>query len=93
VHTKRRNCLEQQKLNALVFVKSNLHLEMRQNVREEKKNIYDLMLLFDTESDDEWILQRKILSFQKMFHRWIYFNLLPLKRELQTRKKRGICLN
>jgi len=35
VHTKRRNRLEQQRLNALVFVKYNLQLEMRQKVREE----------------------------------------------------------
>jgi len=37
VHAKRRNRLEQQRLNALVFVKYNLQLEMRQKVREKKK--------------------------------------------------------
>jgi len=36
VHTKKKNRLEQQRLNALVFVKYNLQLEMRQKVREEK---------------------------------------------------------
>jgi len=34
VHTKRRNRLEQQRLNALMRVKYNLQLEMRQKRRE-----------------------------------------------------------
>jgi len=53
VHTKRRNHLEQQRLNTLVFVKYNLQLEMRQKVREEKGDTYDPICLSDMESDDE----------------------------------------
>jgi len=90
VHTKRRNCLEQQKLNVHVFVKYDLHLEMRQNVRGEKGNTYDPMFLSHIESDDEWILKRRILAFQTMFHRWIYMNLLPFKKELQARKEKEV---
>ena len=36
VHSKKRNRLEQQRLNALVFVKYNLQLELRQTKREER---------------------------------------------------------
>ncbi|XP_027942227.1 uncharacterized protein LOC114195971 [Vigna unguiculata] len=59
VHTKRRNRLEQQRLNALVFVKYNLQLEMRQKVREEKGDTYDPICLSDIESDDEWITEKE----------------------------------
>ena len=37
VHSKRRNRLAQQKLNALVFVKYNLQLEMRQKDKRGKR--------------------------------------------------------
>ena len=53
VHTKRRNRLEQQRLNALVYVKYNLQLKMRQKSREEKGETYDPICLSDIESDDE----------------------------------------
>ncbi|XP_028798861.1 uncharacterized protein LOC114754239 [Neltuma alba] len=59
VHTKRRNRLEQQRLNALVFVKYNLQLEMRQKIREEKGQTYDPICLSDIESDDEWITEKE----------------------------------
>ncbi|XP_068483376.1 uncharacterized protein [Phaseolus vulgaris] len=53
VHTKRRNRLEQQRLNAPVYVKYNLQLEMRQKSREEKGETYDPICLSDIESDDD----------------------------------------
>ncbi|RDX60943.1 hypothetical protein CR513_60875, partial [Mucuna pruriens] len=59
VHTKRRNRLEQQRLNALVFVKYNLQLEMRQKSREDKGDTYDLICLFDIKSNDEWITKKE----------------------------------
>ncbi|XP_031284359.1 uncharacterized protein LOC116143083 [Pistacia vera] len=59
VHSKRRNHLEQQRLNALVFVKYNLQLEMRQKLREEKGEAYDPICLLDIESDDEWIMEKE----------------------------------
>jgi len=59
VHTKRRNRLEQQRLNALVYVKYNLQLEMRQKSREEKGETYDPICLSDIESDDEWITEKE----------------------------------
>ncbi|XP_057432600.1 uncharacterized protein LOC130725380 [Lotus japonicus] len=59
IHTKRRNKLEQQRLNALVYVKYNLQLEMRQKTREEKGDNYDPICLSDIESDDEWITEKE----------------------------------
>ncbi|KAL6536293.1 hypothetical protein OROGR_012865 [Orobanche gracilis] len=54
VHSKRRNRLEQQRLNALVFVKYNIQLELRQRKRGDN---YDPTCLSDMDSDDEWITE------------------------------------
>jgi hypothetical protein len=59
LHSKRRNRLAQLKLNALVFVKYNLQLEMRQKSREEKGDTYDPICLSDMDSDDEWITEKE----------------------------------
>ncbi|KAJ0086542.1 hypothetical protein Patl1_08737 [Pistacia atlantica] len=59
MHSKRRNRLEQQRLNALVFVKYNLQLKMRQKLREEKGEAYDPICLLDIESDDKWIMEKE----------------------------------
>ena len=59
IHSKKRNRLEQQRLNALVFVKYNLNLESRQKIKEEKRETYDPICLSDMESDDEWITERE----------------------------------
>ena len=58
MHTKRRNRLKQQTLNDIVFVKYNLQLEMRQTVKEEKGDTYDLICLSDNGSNDEWISEK-----------------------------------
>ena len=55
---KRRNCLEQQKLNAFVFVKCNLQLEIRENVRDEKKDNYNYICLSNIKSNNEWIIEK-----------------------------------
>ena len=49
--------MEQQRLNALVFVKYNLQLELRQTKREERGETYDPICLSDMESDDEWVTE------------------------------------
>lgn len=59
VHSKKRNRLEQQRLNALVFVKYNLNLEMRLKKRQERGESYDPICLSDMESDDEWITEKE----------------------------------
>ncbi|KAG5562353.1 hypothetical protein RHGRI_005178 [Rhododendron griersonianum] len=58
IHSKKRNQLEAQRLNALV-VKYNLTLELRQKKREENGDPYDPICLSDMESDDEWITKRE----------------------------------
>ncbi|KAF7152136.1 hypothetical protein RHSIM_Rhsim01G0133500 [Rhododendron simsii] len=55
VHSKRRNHLETQRMNALVFVKYNIQLELRQ----ERGDTYDPICLSDMESDDEWITEKE----------------------------------
>ena len=57
VYYKKINRLEQQRLNALVFVKHNLQLELRQTKREERGETYDPNCLSDMESDYEWITE------------------------------------
>ncbi|XP_039123453.1 uncharacterized protein LOC120260074 [Dioscorea cayenensis subsp. rotundata] len=57
VHSKERNRLEQQRLNALVFVKYNIQLELRQEKREKRGETYDPICLSDMEGDDEWITE------------------------------------
>jgi hypothetical protein len=59
LHSKRRNRLAQLKLNALVFVKYNLQLEMRQKTREANGETYDPICLSDMDSDDEWITEKE----------------------------------
>jgi hypothetical protein len=59
VHSKRRNRLETQRLNALVFVKYNIQLELRQAKRQERGETYDSICLSDMESDDEWITEKE----------------------------------
>lgn len=49
--------MEQQRLNALVFVKYNINLDMRLQKRKDKGETYDPICLSDMESDDEWITE------------------------------------
>ncbi|KAI3848040.1 hypothetical protein MKW92_026332 [Papaver armeniacum] len=64
VHTKRRNRLSQQRLNALVYVKYNLQLEETFTKRNEQGDSYDPICLSDMESDDEWITEKDGASLQ-----------------------------
>lgn len=57
VHSKKRNRLEQHRLNVLVFVKYNIQLELRQEKRVKQGETYDPICLSDMESDDEWITE------------------------------------
>ncbi|MCL7040442.1 hypothetical protein MKW94_015590 [Papaver nudicaule] len=64
VHTKRRNRLSQQRLNALVYVKYNLQLNERFIKRKEGGDSYDPICLSDMESDDEWITEKEDPNIQ-----------------------------
>ena len=61
MHTNRKNRLEQQRLNVVIFVKYNLLLDMRQKVKKEK---WDTMIVYVYVILDQMIsrlLKRKIL--------------------------------
>ena len=51
--------MEQQRLNAFVFVKYNIQLELRQAKREKRGENYDPICLSDMESDEEWITEQE----------------------------------
>lgn len=51
--------MEQQRLNALVFVKYNINLDMRLQKRKERGETFDPICLSDMESDDEWITEKE----------------------------------
>lgn len=53
VYTKKRICLVQLRLNALVHVEYNLQLHVRQKIWDEKVETYDPICLSDIKSDDE----------------------------------------
>jgi len=94
VHTKRRNRLEQQRLNALVFVKYNLQLEMRQKDREEKWDTYDPICLSDIESNDEWITENESLCLPKDVSWMDIHESFTLEEGAPSKKrKRGIYFN
>lgn len=59
VHSEKRNCLEQQRLNALVLVKYTINLEMRLQKRQERGDSYNPICLSDMESDDERISEKE----------------------------------
>lgn len=50
--------MEQKRLNALVFVKYNLQLELRHEKRKKNDGL-DLICLSDMDSDDEWICEQE----------------------------------
>ncbi|CAL8141096.1 unnamed protein product [Prunus armeniaca] len=55
IHTKKRNRLEHQKLNVIVYVKYNMALGER-SIRRRSK--IDPILVNEIESDDEWIAEK-----------------------------------
>jgi len=56
-------------LNVFVSVNCNIQFEMRQ-VREEKRDIYDLVYLYNIKGDVNKLQKKKIFLYQIMFHRW-----------------------
>ncbi|KAL6491726.1 Serine/threonine protein phosphatase 2A 55 kDa regulatory subunit B beta isoform [Orobanche gracilis] len=56
IHTKKRNRLEHQRLNALVFVKYNFKLRERSIRRRDK---IDPIVVDEIDSDDEWITEKE----------------------------------
>ncbi|XP_012848004.1 PREDICTED: uncharacterized protein LOC105967965 [Erythranthe guttata] len=90
VHTKRRNRLEQKRLNALVYTKYNLRLEARHQKRVKDGEFYDPISLSDMESDNEWITEREDPTLPENTY-WLDINkCFQLENgESSKRKKRG----
>nr|KAJ0205137.1 hypothetical protein LSAT_V11C500266380 [Lactuca sativa] len=55
LHSKKRNCLLQQKLNELVFIQYNTRLQKRFMSLQNKS--LDPILLRDVEENDDWTIQ------------------------------------
>ncbi|XP_010244177.1 PREDICTED: uncharacterized protein LOC104588069 [Nelumbo nucifera] len=56
VHAKKRNCLQQKRLNSVVYIMYNLKLAQRQDKRKAMEDPICLDFV-DLESDDEWITE------------------------------------
>ncbi|XP_021980510.1 uncharacterized protein LOC110876654 [Helianthus annuus] len=54
LHSKKRNCLLQQKLNDLVFIQYNTRLQRRLNSLKANRSL-DPILLRDVEENDDWL--------------------------------------
>nr|KAJ0191080.1 hypothetical protein LSAT_V11C800413060 [Lactuca sativa] len=55
LHSKKRNCLLQQKLNDLVFIQYNTRLQRRYNSLKSNRSL-DPILLRDVEENDDWVI-------------------------------------
>lgn len=92
MHSKKRNHLEQQRLNALVYVKYNLQLVARDLKRKDKGDAYDPICLSDMESDDEWITEKEDPTLPKDTS-WLdiheCFGVLEPPEGSQRKRKRG----
>jgi len=47
---------------------------------------YSFFSFNNIELDDKWITEKEDPFLPKMFHGWIYMNILLLKREFEARK-------
>nr|KAJ0200313.1 hypothetical protein LSAT_V11C600321310 [Lactuca sativa] len=59
LHSKKRNCLLQQKLNDLVFIQYNTRLQRRYNSLKSNRSL-DPILLRDVEENDDWVIPTKV---------------------------------
>ena len=90
---KKKNLLEQQRVNALVFVNYNINLELRQTKWEENGDSYDPICLSDMESDDEWITEKEKPCLPEDTSWMDIHECFEVKEEGCSRKrKRGIDL-
>ncbi|CAN6458842.1 unnamed protein product [Victoria cruziana] len=92
VHTKGRNHLEQDKLNALVFVMYYMKLNERQT---KKRQVEDPLIVEHIDSDDEWVIEKEDLDLPTtLVGTWLDSNLdignidvLPLDNLIGSKTK------
>ncbi|XP_058067541.1 uncharacterized protein LOC131216927 [Magnolia sinica] len=63
IHTKKRNRLEQKKLNDLVFVQYNQKLREQFQSRKEKPSFLDPICLDELDEDNKWLVETEDLVF------------------------------
>ncbi|RVW98236.1 hypothetical protein CK203_031867 [Vitis vinifera] len=88
IHTKKRNRLEHQRLNALVYVRYNTKL--RERSLQRKQNV-DPILVEEIDSDDEWIAEKRRSPSPLIFVGFKIMNysmLMPLELCHPTPKRR-----
>ncbi|KAJ9557453.1 hypothetical protein OSB04_012067, partial [Centaurea solstitialis] len=77
VHSKNKNRLQQQqRLNALVFVKYNIKLDMRLQKRKERGETYDPICLSTWSRMMNGLLKKMMHVFLKISHGWMFTNAL-----------------
>ncbi|XP_028079536.1 uncharacterized protein LOC114281293 isoform X3 [Camellia sinensis] len=79
VHLKKKNWLEQQRLNALVFVKYNIQFELRQIKRQERGRIWNPMM--------NGLLRKRIHVYPKIIHGWTSKSASKMIKEQQVAKR------
>lgn len=92
MHTKGRNHLEQDKLNALVFVMYYMKLNERQT---KKRQVEDPLIVEHIDSDDEWVIEKEDLDLPTtLVGTWLDSNLdignidvLPLDNLIGSKTK------
>ncbi|XP_058082029.1 RNA-directed DNA methylation 4-like isoform X2 [Magnolia sinica] len=70
IHTKKRNRLEQKKLNNLVFVQYNKKLRERFQSRKEKPGFFDPICLDELDADNEWLVETEDPVFAREDLTW-----------------------
>ena len=85
MHTKKRNRLEHQRLNALVYVRYNTRL--RERSLQRKQNV-DPILIEEIDSDDEWIAEKEDPLLPLVGFRMMNYSMLMLLELCQTTPNR-----
>ena len=88
VHTKKIIRLEQQRVNALVFVNSNINMELRQIKREDNDDSCDPIYLSDMDLMISGLRKRKNLAYEKIFYGRTFINVLKLMMTNVVEKER-----
>ncbi|XP_058084729.1 uncharacterized protein LOC131232482 [Magnolia sinica] len=93
IHTKKRNRLEQKKLNDLVFVQYNQKLRERFQSRKKKPSFFDHICLDELDANNEWLVETKDPVFAGEDLTWAQvedaeYGLTPGEGSSTTRRRR-----
>ncbi|XP_058115491.1 uncharacterized protein LOC131258285 [Magnolia sinica] len=93
IHTKKRNCLEQKKLNDLIFVQYNQKLRERFQSRKEKPGFFNPICLDEFDADNEWLVETEDPIFAGEELTWaqvedVVYGSTPGEGSSTTRRRR-----